>query len=295
MSTQLPQKKCFEIQWVRNSSDTLVFEGKSNSKWWLTFLRTPNPSIVCALEGSQLCHLAVWSIEGTDLILSPLTQHDMQKITWAIANADVKSGKPYVCGFIDRSKKDKQGKSPTMSFNTDENEAGILLFWKSCDVYKIILRLYRYKCTKIVTKPLSFRKRHLARQNVYPCRKLERTPCLATWAAHAAVKFGQADSSKRRIWECRGPSIQTTFHMALREDTLHVFRIFKERIKFFEYICCLSNLSCTASDSTSPSDLPSEAVVQIGGSGRSWKTIARHALQELLLEMVPKLNPVILE
>ena len=43
----------------------------------------------------------------------------MQKITWAIANADIKSGKPYVCGFIDRSKNDEQGKSPTMSLNTD--------------------------------------------------------------------------------------------------------------------------------------------------------------------------------
>ena len=117
---KLPPKKLF---------DTLVFEGKSNSKWWLTFLPTPNPSTVCALEGSQHCHLAVWSIEGTDLILSPLTQHDMQKITWAIANADVKSGKPYVCGFIDRSKKDEQGKSATSSVIEywHQNEAGILL------------------------------------------------------------------------------------------------------------------------------------------------------------------------
>ena len=35
---------------------------------------------------------------------------------------------------------------------------------------------------------------------------------------------------QQRIWECRGPSIETTFHMALREDTFHVFRILKERI-----------------------------------------------------------------
>ena len=45
-------------------------------------------------------------------------------------------------------------------------------------------------------------------------------------------KQKQADSSQRRIWECRGPSIQTTFHTALRKDTLHVFRVFKERINF---------------------------------------------------------------
>ena len=51
------------------------------------------------------------------LILSPLTQHNMQKITWTIANADVKSGKRYVC--VERSKKDEQGKSPSMSLNTD--------------------------------------------------------------------------------------------------------------------------------------------------------------------------------
>ena len=50
--------------------------------------------------------------------------------------------------------------------------------------------------------------------------------------AGAVNKQIEADSSKQRIWECRGPSIQTTFHMALRENTLHVFRIFKERINF---------------------------------------------------------------
>ena len=175
--------------WDTMSSDTLVFEGKSNSKWWLTFLPTPNPSIVCALEGSQHCHLAVWSIEGTDLILSPLTQHDMQKITWAIANADVKSGKPW------------QIKKGWTKKNSDyvieywhKNEAGILLILE-----ELLWRLYRYKCTrsKIVTKP-SFRKRHLTRQNVYPCRKLERTPCLATSAAHAAVKFGHKEQSTNK-------------------------------------------------------------------------------------------------
>jgi len=58
-----------------------------------------------------------------------------------------------------------------LSLNTDKkNEAGIVSFWKSCDVYKI---LYRYKCTKIVTKPLW-------KLPLYPCRKLERMPRLAT-------------------------------------------------------------------------------------------------------------------
>ena len=52
------------------------------------------------------------------------------------------------------------------------------------------------------------------------------------WPWGAVNKQKQADSSKRRIWECRGPSIQTTFHTALRKDTLHVFRVFKERINF---------------------------------------------------------------
>ena len=70
-------------------------------------------------KGSQHRHLAVWSIEGTDLNPSPLTQHDMQKIRWAIAIADVKSGKPYACRFVDRSNKDEQGKSPTMTLNSD--------------------------------------------------------------------------------------------------------------------------------------------------------------------------------
>ena len=149
-------------------------------------------------------------------------------------------------------------------------------------MYKIISRS---KCTKIVTKPL-FGKRHLATQNVYSCRKLERTTRLATWAAHAAVKYfhdEQSTNKTNKQFQTKNlrmsKAFQTTFHMAL---ILQVFRIFK--IIFLEYICCLSNLSCTASDATSPSDLPSKAVVQIdsGGSGRSWKTIARHALPELL-------------
>ena len=59
------------------------------------------------------------------------------------------------------------------------------------------IRSHRYKCTKIVTKPL-FRKRHRARQSVFPCRKLERTTCLATWAAHAAVKFGHDEQSTNK-------------------------------------------------------------------------------------------------
>ena len=221
------------------SSDTLVFEGKSNSKWWLTLLPTPNPPIVCALEGSQHCHLGVWSIEGTDLILSPLTQHGMQKITWAIANADVTWGKPYVCRFVDRWNKDKQGKSPTMTLNTDTKTKQ-----ESCYSARLVMyrRPHRYKCTKIVTKPLSlFRKRHRSRQSAFPCRKLERTTCLATWAAHAAVKFGHDEQSTNKNKQTapnkesenvEGLSIQPTFHMALREDTLHLFKIFNQRINF---------------------------------------------------------------
>ena len=181
------------------SSDTLVFEGKSNSKWWLTLLPTPNPPIVCALEGSQHCHLGVWSIEGTDLILWPLTQHGMQKFTWAIANADVTWGKPYVCRFVDRSNKDEQGKSPTMTLNTDTKTKQ-----ESCYSARVVMyrRPHRYKCTKIVTKPL-FRKRQWARQSVFPCRKLERTTCLATWAAHAAVKFGHDEQSTNKNKQCQ--------------------------------------------------------------------------------------------
>ena len=76
---------------VRTPWSLKAIDGNSNRKWCLTFL--PNPSIVCTLKGSQHCHLAVWSTEGTDLILSPLTQHNMQKITSAIANVDIKSGK----------------------------------------------------------------------------------------------------------------------------------------------------------------------------------------------------------
>ena len=57
------------------------------------------------------------------------------------------------------------------------------------------IRLYRYKCTKIVSKPLRWK---LPRQNVYPRRKLERIPRLATWAAHAAVKFGHEEQSTNK-------------------------------------------------------------------------------------------------
>ena len=52
----------------------------------------------------------------------------------------------------------------------------------------------------------------------------------------AVNKQKQANSSKRRIRECRGPSIQATYHMALREDTLHVFKIFKERSIFWVHL-----------------------------------------------------------
>ena len=52
------------------------------------------------------------------------------------------------------------------------------------------------------------------------------------WPWWAVNKQKQANSSKRRIRECRGHSIQPTFHMAHREDTLHLFKIFKERINF---------------------------------------------------------------
>ena len=54
-----------------------------------------------------------------------------------------------------------------------------MLFWKSWNVY---IWLYRYKCTK------------LPRQNMYPCR----SPRLATWAAHAAVKFGDEEQSTNK-------------------------------------------------------------------------------------------------
>ena len=58
----------------------------------------------------------------------------MQKITWAIANADVKSGKLYVCGSVERSRKDEEGKISNYAIEDwHKNEAGILLFWKSCD------------------------------------------------------------------------------------------------------------------------------------------------------------------
>ena len=66
--------------------------------------------------------------------------------------------------------------------------------------------------------------------------------------------------------------------MALRENTLHVFRICKERINFVQYICCLSNLSCKASDSTSPSDLPSEAVLIICMSCLVYPSKSSHIL-----------------
>ena len=67
----------------------------------------------------------------------------MRKITWAIANADVKSGKPYVCGFIDRSKKDEQGKSPTMSLNTDTKTKQ-----ESCYSARVVMYIRSYQdCT----------------------------------------------------------------------------------------------------------------------------------------------------
>ena len=70
----------------------------------------------------------------------------------------------------------KQGKSPTMTLNTDTKTKQESIYSARVVMY---IRSHRYKCTKIVTKPL-FRKRHRARQSVFPCRKLERTTCLAT-------------------------------------------------------------------------------------------------------------------
>ena len=81
-----------------------------------------------------------------------------------------------------------------MTLNTDTKTKQ-----ESCYSARVVMyrRSHRYKCTKIVTKPL-FRKRHRARQSVFPCRKLERTTCLATWAAHAAVKFGHDEQSTNK-------------------------------------------------------------------------------------------------
>ena len=73
----------------------------------------------------------------------------------------------------------KQGKSPTMTLNilnTDTKTKQESIYSARVVMY---IRSHRYKCTKIVTKPL-FRKRQWARQSVFPCRKLERTTCLAT-------------------------------------------------------------------------------------------------------------------
>ena len=211
-------------------------------------------------KGSQHCHLAVWSIEGTYLNPSPPTQHNMQKIRWAIANADVKSGKPYVCRFVDRSNKDEEGKSPTMTLNSDTKTKQ-----ESCYSGRVVMyiRLYRYKCTTIVTKPL-FWKRHLARQNVYPCR----SPCLATWAAHAAVKFGHEEQSTNKNKQT-GPFVESENAEGLPSKLLFIPPFVKIVCMSSEssksgsiFVCCLSNLSCTASDSTSRSDLPSESVRQ---------------------------------
>ena len=47
---------------------------------------------------------------------------------------------------------------------------------------------------------------------------------------------------------------------------------------FVQYICCLSNLSCTASDSRSPSDLPSEAVLIICTSCLVYRCISFYVL-----------------
>ena len=91
----------------------------------------------------------------------------------------------------------KQGKSPTMTFNilnTDTKTMQESIYSARVVMY---IRSHRYKCTKIVTKPL-FRKRQWARQSVFPYRKLERTTCLATWAAHAAVKFGHDEQSTNK-------------------------------------------------------------------------------------------------
>ena len=240
--------------WDTMSSDALVFQGKSNTKWWLKFFPTPNPPIVCALEGSQHCHLGVLSIEGTDLILLPLTQHGMQKITWAIANADVTWGKPYVCRFVDRSNKDEQGKSPTMTLNTDTKTKQESCYSARAVMYR---RSYRYKCTKIVTKPLSlFRKRHRGRQNVYSCRKLERidlfgdlsSACSSQiWPWWAVNKQKQANSAKQRIRECRGTFHPTYFSYG---PSWRYFACLQRADQFFESICWRSNLSCTASDPT---------------------------------------------
>ena len=222
------------------SSDTLIFEGKSNSKWWLTFLPTPNPPILCALEGSQHCHLGVWSIEGTDLILLPLTQHTqhgMQKITWAIATADVRWGKPYVCRFVDRSNKDKQGKSSNYDLEYwHKNDAGILLFCKSCDVHKITqVHMHQDRHQASVSKVTSGAPERVSMSEAGEDElfgDLSSACSSQIWPWGAVNKQKQANSSKRRIRECRGPSIQPTFHRVLREATLHVFKIFKERINF---------------------------------------------------------------
>ena len=78
-------------------------------------------------------------------------------------------------------------------------------------MYKIISR---YRCTKIVTKPL-FGKRHLAPQNVHSCRKLERTTRLATWAAHAAVKYfhdEQSTNKTNKQFQTKNLRMSKAFH-----------------------------------------------------------------------------------
>ena len=143
----------------------------------------------------RLSALPSWSVinwrNRLDSVASHATRHAENQ---AIATADVRWGKPYVCRFVDRSNQDKQGKSPTMTLNT-----GTKTKRESCYSARVVMciRSHRYKCAKIVTKPL-FRKQHRARQSVIPCRKLERTTCLATWAAHAAVKFGHEEQSTNK-------------------------------------------------------------------------------------------------
>ena len=75
---KLPPKNCFEIQWVRNSSDTLVFEGKSNSQWRLTAVNIPTskPNRMCIGRLSSLpsCSLINWR-NRLDSFASHATRH----------------------------------------------------------------------------------------------------------------------------------------------------------------------------------------------------------------------------
>ena len=127
--------------------------------------------------------------------------------------------------------------SPTMTLNTDTKTKQESIYSARVVMY---IRSHRYKCTKILNQASVSKATSGAPECVSMSEAGEddlfgdlSSACSSQiWPWGAVNKQKQANSSKRRIRECRGPSIQPTFHMALREDTLHLFKIFKERINF---------------------------------------------------------------